>query len=86
MGTDYQYIGWGADDGMVVGNAGESIGFLGATPTTVAPITSVAITTASTTTASYGATSAAEFNNVCEIVRRIRAQMIALGFMEESVS
>lgn len=87
--ADYEYIGSGQDDGMIVGRAGEAIGFLGATPQTIASVTAAAITASASQTSgggAYGYATAAQANNLAEAVREIRAALVAYGLLEEATS
>jgi hypothetical protein len=87
--SDYEYIGSGQDDGMIIGRSGGSIGFFETTPATVASVTAAAITAAASQTtggSSFGYTTAAQANNLAEAVREIRAALVAYGLLEEATS
>ena len=87
--ADYEYIGSGQDDGMIIGRSGDSIGFFEATPTTVQSVTAAAITASASQTSgggAYGYVTAAQANNIAEAVREIRAALVAYGLLEEASS
>jgi UDP-N-acetyl-D-mannosaminuronic acid transferase (WecB/TagA/CpsF family) len=87
--ADYEYIGSGQDDGMIIGRSGGAIGFFETTPATVASVTAAAVTaTASQTSGggSWGYATQAQAQNIAEAVREIRAALVAYGLLSEASS
>jgi hypothetical protein len=87
--ADYEYIGSGQDDGMIIGRSGGSIGFFEATPTTVASVTTPAVSASASQAAggsSYGYATAAQANALATAVAQIRTALKAFGLLEDATS
>lgn len=96
--ADYQYVGEGRADGCIVFTSATKKGaFFGKTPIVQpsgagqAAVTTTAITTAATSTTPYGFATAAQADNLMEIVaanrtlvNQMRADLVSLGLMKGS--
>jgi hypothetical protein len=87
--SDYEYIGSGQDDGMIIARSGGKVAFFETTPATVASVTTPVVSTAASQTtggSSWGFATAAQANNLSTAVAQIRAALIAYGLLTDASS
>ena len=83
--AEYEYVGDGRPDGTIVGQSGEKIGFLGATPVVQPTATSqAAVTTTITTTLATNTVLETDLAATIVLVNQLRTDLVNLGLITGS--